>query len=290
MHRPAYALRQVFGTARGAALFAGNFLAAFGVVSAVVQFVAQMFPVSVSRPGLTTLTSLGACITWGLARAWPRRHIQRVFRHPDITVTILTGDLFAEQAHLVVGFTDTFDTSVAGDWVISQSSIQGQFVMRRYGGDHRRLDRELSSALAGCSPVRVESRQDKPKGKLTRYPIGTVAVLGDNRQLVFGVAYSRMGNDLVARSSVDDIWLSLSRLWDAVFQHAHREPVAIALVGSGLARIDFLDRESMLKVILLSFVARSRASAVSRELRVVIRPADVEKLNMLEVAAFLRTL
>ncbi|MFE0510803.1 macro domain-containing protein [Streptomyces sp. NPDC058964] len=62
------------------------------------------------------------------------------------------------------------------------------------------------------------------------------------------------------------------------------------LVGSGLSRIDHLDRDSLLRLILMSFVARSGEGAVCRELRLVVRPADLERIGMREVAAFLRRL
>jgi hypothetical protein len=62
------------------------------------------------------------------------------------------------------------------------------------------------------------------------------------------------------------------------------------LVGSGLSRLDHLDQDSLLRLILMSFVARSREGAVCRELRVVLRPADLERINMREMAAFLSAL
>jgi hypothetical protein len=97
-------------------------------------------------------------------------------------------------------------------------------------------------------------------------------VVGEPHRRVFAVAYSRMGNDLVAQSTVEDLWSSLSRLWDAVYLHGQRGRVAIPLLGSELARIDALDRESALRMILLSFVTRSRENLVARELTLVIWP------------------
>ncbi|GIJ48314.1 hypothetical protein Val02_52000 [Virgisporangium aliadipatigenens] len=211
------------------------------------------------------------------------------FHHPDLTVTVRTGDLFDEDAHLVVGFTDTFDTSTAEDRIISSRTVQGQLVHRRYGGDHRRLDRELQAALARHGPESSEKRDAKRWGKLSRFPIGTVAVLGRPDRHVFAVAYARMGNDLVARSTVDGLWLSLSRLWDAVYVHGGRQPVAMPIIGSGLARIDQLTAQNLLKLILLSFVARSRELRICPELRVLIRPGD-RTVDLREVRHFLQGL
>jgi hypothetical protein len=281
---------RIFATRRGARIFTGNLLAAFGGVSAMVQFFGQLFPGALPHPKIILAGSLCACLGWGVFRAWPRTRVHQRFDYPAMTVTVERGDLFDADSHLVVGFSDTFDTTVDGRGVISSASVQGQLLDRLYHGDKRRLDQELGSALARVPAASAESRQDKARGKLNRYAIGTVAVLGAKPRLVFAVAYSRLGNDLVARSSVEDLWYSLNRLWDAVYRHAEHESVAMPLIGAGLSRLDFLDEESILRLILLSFVTRSRERRLCRDLRIVIRPETLERIDLHEVGAFLRTL
>ena len=271
-------------------VFARNSLAAFGGVTALDQFVGQLFPHGLPDPGATTAVSAGVCLAWGAVRARPTSRVRQEFRHPSMALVVEEGDLFDQPAHLVVGFCDTFDTASAAGFLISTSSVQGQLLLRRYGGDVHRLDVDLDAALAGTAPAAHENRADKEFGKLDRYPIGTVAVLGTRPDLVFAAAYSHLGNDYVAASSVEELWFSLNRLWDAVHQYAQLERVAMPLVGSGLSRMDYLDQDSLLRLILLSFVARSREGVICRELRVMVRPADLQRINMPEVAAFLRTL
>jgi hypothetical protein len=221
------------------------------------------------------------CLLAGLWYAWPPRTVAWRSRHPEFAVRIVVGDLFAqEDAELVVGFTDTFDTSVAGDRIIARESVQGQLLARRYGDDQARLDDDLERALATVPVVAVEQRSVKRLGKLTRYPMGTVAVLGSPGRRLYLVAYSRMGNDLVPRSSVGDLWHSLVRLWDAVYEHGQRRPVAMPVVGSGLARIDQLGSEALARLILLSFVARSRETPICRELRIVVHPSDAARFDL----------
>jgi hypothetical protein len=287
---PAYALRQVFGTRRGLRTFAANFFAAIGLFSAVAQFLGLMFfNPSFPAPVRVTVAAALGCLAWGIVRAYPRATIVREFTNPETVIRIEVGDLFTQDTHLVAGFTDTFDTSIVDERIISSTSVQGQLVHLRYGGDHRRLDKELAQSLRRTPPSGTERAGDKP-GKRTRYPIGTVAVLGDAGRLVFAVAYSRMGNDLVPRSSVSDIWTSLDRLWAAVYERAERRPVSMPVIGSGLARIDELDREALLKLVLISFMARSRETPICHELRVLIHPADLGTVSLLEIDAFLRAL
>src|SRR4051794_29191924 len=148
----------------------------------------------------------------------------------------------------------------------------------------------MRKALAAVTPASVELRSAKPKGKLKRYPIGTVALIGLPKQRIYCVAYSRMSNELTAHSTMNDFWVSLDHLWEAIAARGQLSRVAIPIMGSELARIYALDRENLLKVSILSFMARSRLQAVSRELVVVIRPQDAEKVDLLEMRAFLAAL
>ncbi|MET8488082.1 macro domain-containing protein [Streptomyces tendae] len=279
-----------FGGARTRRLFVGSVMAAFGGVSAVLQFVGQLWPAAIPGPAPVAAASVLLCLAWAVVRSRPTVVVHQEFARPRMSVTVGPGDLFDESAHLVVGFSDTFDTDVRDGVVISGTSVQGQLLERRYDGDLRRLDAELDAALGAVSPVARETRADKPYGKLDRYPVGTVAVLGSRPRLVFGVAHSRLGNDCVARSSTEELWLSLGRVWDAVYRHGQLDRVAVPLIGSGLSRLHGLDEESLLRLILLSFITHSRERVICRELRVVLRPAELERVDLTEVAAFLGVL
>ena len=270
-----------------------NTLGAFGLLSGLLQLTLAIWT-NLKIPGHERWNVLAALVLvsllFGVVRAWPRRKVSRQIDGPDIRVTVEVGNLFDQQTHLIIGFSDVFDTDTTNSVVIDQSSVQGQFQDRIYGNDLSRLDTEISAALTGKSTVVTESRSDKSVGKLDRYPIGTVALLGDPARFYFCVAYTKMQNDLIASSNVHFLWQSLAAVWESVYLHGQRKPVSIPIVGSELARIACLNRESLLKMILLSFVARSREGLVCKELTVVIHPKDYHHINMLEVAAFLRTL
>ncbi|MDG4765909.1 DUF6430 domain-containing protein [Solwaraspora sp. WMMD406] len=221
----------------------------------------------------------------------PRSILRHDVGSPRVRLTVLTGDLFAQDdAHLVVGFTDTFDTATSQDVVINSGSVQGQLLHRRYGGDRGLLDRELRTALQHAPKAGGETRATKRRGKLTRYPIGTVAVLNQDGRRIFAIAYSQMGNDLIARSTPDDLRRSLDRLWSAVGRHGQLGVVAMPLIGTGLARIDSMSRGDLLTTIARSFVAHSRREFVTPELRIVLRPGDVGQIDLLAVTAAVRAL
>lgn len=284
---------QLFRTQRGLTLFSRNALGAFGVLSGVLQIILALWEgVRLSSPQRWILFGalLAVSLLFGVLRAWPRRRVTRDFLNPDVTVTVEVGDLFDQATHLVIGFTDAFDTDASNEVVISGSSVQGQFQVKVYEGDVARLDADLNAALVGTRRLSTEDRSDKPIGKLDRYPISTVATLGTPARRYFCVAYSRMGNNLIAQSNVDSLWRSLDAVWDAVYLHGQRKAVSIPIIGSELARVSCLNRGSLLKMIALSFIARSRQDPVCKELRISVHPKDYEHINMLEVDAFLRTL
>lgn len=98
-----------------------------------------------------------------------------------------------------------------------------------------------------------------------------------------------MGNDLVVRTPVRDLWYCFSQLWEAAYQHGQRGALSIPLMGSGLARVDTLGREDLVRLILLTFVAYSRHRLICHDLRIVIRPEDVARVDLVGLRAFLQT-
>lgn len=286
-----FSLRLVLATKRGLSSVVGRALGVFGLVSASVGFWAAVtVPTKpLSHIVVILIGTVGGSLLVGFLSSFPRAAVTQSYPRPGMQVTVRRGDLFDEGSQLVVGFTDTFDTDMTGDRIISSRSVQGQLLQRVFNGDVGMLDSLLDDALKSVASERV-LKKDKTQGKLRRYAIGTTATIEADGRRVYCVAYSRMGDDLVAQSSMDDLWKSLGLLWDEVYRRGQRETVAIPIIGSELARIHCVDRESLIRTILLSFVARSREQLLCKELVVVVHPSDATKVNMLEIAAFMRTL
>ena len=226
-----------------------------------------------------TLFSLLCTIALNL----PRKSVCRSLSSPDSTVEIKVGDLFDEPGHLVIGANDVFDTE-PGE-VIKPSSVQGQFLTRMYHGDHRRLDTDIDVAL---EPLKAERKREsgRKKGKFWRYPIGTTLVLGLPDRRYFLNAYGYMGNDLKVESTADDIWRSLSCLWEQVRLKGHGLEVAIPVIGSDLARTN-LPRMTLTKLIVISFIAASKKDFVTEKLTVVIHPKDLDSVDLYALKDFL---
>ncbi|MFG1996306.1 macro domain-containing protein [Actinoplanes sp. NPDC048988] len=232
------------------------------------------------RPGDAVLLGLITEIRAALRRQ--RRGLLRltVGDRATSTVVLSAGDLFAERdAHLVVGFTDTFDTDTTDDRVINGASMQARAARELFAGDRGALDRQLRAALRDVRPASRETRAVKRRGKLVRYPLGTVAVLRPDDRCLFAVAYSRMGNDLVARSTPADLAVSLDSLWEAIRLHGQLRPVAVPLIGGGLSRIDESSPDDLLRLVIKSFERRSRSTRICPELRIVLRSEDLARVD-----------
>ncbi|MEU9549499.1 macro domain-containing protein [Streptomyces werraensis] len=233
---------------------------------------------------------IAASLMGGIIHSFPRVSVTQQFKHPAFSITIVQGDILERTGNIVIGFTDTYDTDMTDGAVIHPTSVQGQFQATIYANNRTQLDHDLEQALSTIPHKDQESSSAKPRGKLTRYEIGTVAVLRRRGSIFYATAYGRMENSLRVSCSVDALWKSLTSTWESVRTHGSLEPVYIPVIGSELARVGSLGREALIKMIALSFVSSSRDAIVSRELNIVIHPKDREQINMIEIRRFLQTL
>jgi hypothetical protein len=217
--------------------------------------------------------------------------LRREFPGLRVDLVIRRGDLFEQDdANLVIGFGDTFDTDTHNDAIISRESTQGQLLERFYGGDRKRLDADIIKALSGVKPVAVESPQAKPKGKRRRFPVGTVVPLPLGGRKVFAVVHCRQDLDLVTHSSAAELRLALEQAWRSARQHGLLKPVAVYLIGSGLSRVTELSREQLMIMIIDTFLKSCAESRCAPELRIILRPSELGRIRISDVARFVEAL
>ncbi len=260
-----------------------SFFQAFGVIALVLGILDVLFPNKLNFGYVGIIVVSVASLLWGIISILKRK-ISHPLSRLNTKITIKVGDLFQEDANnLVIGMNDVFDTE-KGD-IIKLTSIQGQFLTRIYGDDKNRLDQDIDKALQGIS-----GNQDsqKTRGKNQRYPIGTVATLSVGAKKYFCSAYSRMGNNLQAQSNIKWLSTSLQMLWEEIGVKGQNDKVAMAVLGSDLARIGNASYSDLIKLIVFSFVLASREKLVTPELIIVINQKNLEKVNMLELDDFLR--
>lgn len=263
-----------------------NTLASGGAIGAFISLTAAFFPAYITSnvAWLIPLTCLIA-IVFGVLKSWPRP-IEQSYNLPNVKISIIKGDILQQSDdHLVIGMSTTFDTKVPN--IIASTSLQAQFLNKQYNNDIDRLNQDLDAALSGVSPA---GRINK-SGKKIVYPMGTVAVLDGQNKHYFCVAYTSMNTHNVASSGIGDVWVGLESLWEAVSAHANGESVAITAIGGGQSRLtQVLPLQDSVRLIILSYMFRSRKGKVCDELKIVLRPQEYNKLDRLELQSFLKSL
>lgn len=262
-----------------------SFISAFGLLWLLIEPGALFFPQYLNFGWIGYFGLLAVSLAIAIVQSFPRRSVCKTLSSPNSIVEIKIGDLFDERGHLVIGTNDVFDTELGE--VIKPSTVQGQFLTRIYRNDRTMLDTEIQAALQG---YQAQSTQEfnKPKGKFWRYPIGTTIALGSSDKRYFWTAYGYMGNDLRVQSNADDIWNSLSRLWEEVRRKGHGMDVAIPVIGADLARTN-LPRMALAKLIILSFIVASKKDFVTRKLTLVIYPRDLDNTDFYSLEDFLNS-
>jgi hypothetical protein len=266
--------------------FAVHTLSAIGLIAVLAGLYDVFFPDVAEGVGTwLTIATIVIALVYAGVRSWPRP-IEQQYESPNVKISLVRGDILEQAAdHLVIGMQTTFDTETPQ--VIARTSLQGQFLDKLYGGDLKRLDAELDDALSGTSPEGVIT---KP-GKTKVFAVGTVAVLKQATRCFFCVAYSEMDGKNVARSSVGNVWRGLDQLWREVADHANGGTVAIPVLGGGLARLSqVLPAQDSIRFIILSFMFACRRERVCDELKIVVRPEQYDRLDRLEIRAFLTSL
>lgn len=206
----------------------------------------------------------------GLWRARPRLRLTRRISGTDADLTVRVGDVFDTTGDIIVGTNTTFDTALY-DGTIHPRSIQGRFTLDETSVDA--LDRDIDHALARVEPVRELAATDKPFGRTTQYPIGTVATVRGRTRRAHFVAIATFGAQRVANSTTEDILAALPAIWEHVRSHGDMDDIVIPVLGSGFSRVR-ATRGELIAEIIRSFVAAAREGRFCEHLTIVIWTED----------------
>lgn len=234
-------------------------------------------------PVVIALAGLGLPVA--IRVSWPRP-IEETYDTPATRIRVVKGDILDFGAeHLVIPTCDTFDTAPPN--IIAPTSLQAQALSRIYDHDVARLDADLDAALADRVPVGTITKA----GKTCRYELGTVAAINHPNRKLYFLAITTMDANNNVQGTPDGLWISLNRLWEEVGRSSNGRTVCMPVIGGGMSRMSsIVPTQDSLRFTILSFMFASRRQRVCGELCIVLRPADYEKLDRLELQAFLTSL
>lgn len=260
-------------------------LAALGVLSAALGLFDLFSPNTLGKLDLPEILLLPlAALVYAVWKSWPYP-VEQHFASPDTKVSLITGDLFEQDTNLVIGMADTFD--IETPHIIASGSVQGQFLHRVYQHDVDNLREDLQAALASKQVIDTVTKV----GNTGRYPLGTVATIKHQRKHYFCVAYTRLDETNKASSNMGVLWEAMDKLWDEVRIRSNGEAVSAPVIGLGQSGMStVLPIQDAIRFLILSFIFASRQQRVCEELRIVVRPQDETRIDMLEVQEFLSSL
>lgn len=220
-------------------------------------------------------------VAWAFWETRPPLGVSSRLTGRDVTISITVGDLFSENASLIIGSNCSFDTSTD---IIHPDSVQGQFT-RLFYREVAHLDHDIEKALLGC-----EFREAPPgkPGKRRIYPLGTVAMIAFREKTVYLVAIASINRHRTTDATFEGLREALAGLWEFISSRGTIGPLAMPVLGSGFSRLTE-PREEIIREIVRSFVAACASRRFCDELRIVIPPKDYlkHKIDMAELGAFL---
>ena len=235
----------------------------------------------------TVALMLIVSLIYGIRKSRPIRTVCCRETTTDLCIEITIGDIFEKQGVLIVGTNTTFDTRM-DDGTISPESIQGQYTLRYFAAGVQDLDRQLNDALQGVSIVDERTREEKPFGKRSVYPIGTVVPIHAGQRKAYFYAMAHFNAKKRAQVDTKELLGALPRLWSGIRDHAGMEGLLCPLVGARHGRVP-AKRLDLLMAIVRSFIAANRDAKVADNLTVVVSREDQEQgqIDMEDVGRWL---
>lgn len=178
-------------------------------------------------------------------------------------VYVQYADIFSDNAlkgldkkrSIVIPVNRCFDTDVDND-LVSENSLHGMALKKIYSSGKYNSDSlyaEIQEKLAEQDRQHLDlTKDDKRKGRLKRYPVGSVAEISlDDNCTFFFVALSTFDSNLKATTSDDDYVLALMRMIEYCGERSFQYPVLIPLIGGGLSRSEKTEKDILEFVITL---------------------------------------
>lgn len=149
---------------------------------------------------------------------------------------------------IVIPVNTTFDT-VVGDGIVSPCSVHGRWIKWYCTEENTisRLDELIQCDLSArkVTPMRFQSKNEKPKGKQTMYQRGTIAVIDDDKTLYYLLALSHFDENMNAQCSKAELLGVIVDMIDFYNKNGQGLPIYIPLLGTGISRANVTPSESL---------------------------------------------
>lgn len=209
-------------------------------------------------------------------------------------ITAIYGDLFQIASQkcsggqfIVIPVNTTFDTIVEDSNIkkplVAPKTLHGQWIKKceKYGLSIDKIDKQINSALSDVRAIKEIPREQKERGKLKEYPIGTVVpVIGQEETIFLLVALSKFDKNNNAHANRNDVSKAVYELINYCDQNGQQKPVYIPLMGTGLSRANISKNEALH---LIKYTLLACSSNIHENVTLVVYEGDKCSVPILSV-------
>ena len=195
-----------------------------------------------------------------LALNWESSECSSFINGTDIKITLKMGNIFNTNGNVIVPVNTNFDTSIH-DGLVNEHSMQGQFQNKYFRNNVTGLDLQIAKAL---NTTPYTDSTDKTIGKTKLYPIGTACKINTGTRSAYFFAAADISDDGRLNINSSEIHHALISLWESINNGRVGETILIPLIWTGSPEISGVNRDSIIKEILYSFVLFSKKKKNNR--------------------------
>ena len=210
------------------------------------------------------LIAFAAIVIISTAKNKPKTTFTYRLRDKDNIVEVKVGDAFDNAGALVIPVNNCFDVCMGGN-VMKASSILSKMIAEYYSQKEDHLATDINKKI-DCTKT---------------HEIGTTIEVEQKNRKFYLLASSRKKANNRVESTVDDVLLSISKLWEYIAMESGRDTaVTIPLIGTNHGRVPDLTRATIVKEIIHSYIEASKRLKICDKLIISIFPSDLKKGNI----------
>ena len=212
-------------------------------------------------------------------------------------VTAIYGDIYKigfdkrnkNSKIVVIPVNDTFETIVENSSetitkpLVSEHTNHGKWI-KLFCKYNKITPEELNERIQnnllmqGNSPIKVYTKEEKQRGNLNSYELGTVAIIdGINRVKFYLLAISKFDGLNNAQSTKKEVRNATESLIDYYDKNGQADPMFIPLMGTGKSRANMTHIQSF--NVIKSCILTSEKS-ITGEINIVVYSKDKERVSI----------
>lgn len=210
------------------------------------------------------LIAFVAIVIIAMVKNKPKTSFAYQLRDKDNIVEVRVGNAFNNAGTLVIPVNNCFDVCMGGN-VMKARSLLSKMIAEYYSDKEEHLANDISKKI-DCTKT---------------HDIGTTIEVEQRNKKFYLLASSRKKMNNRVESTVDDVLLSISKLWEYIASESGRDAaVTIPLIGTNHGRIPDLTRSTIVKEIVHSYIEASKRFNICDKLIISILPSDLKKGNI----------